>query len=199
MSDLNNRPMSLKLKQGLFADINTTATKNTAVLGELHYCTDTGELYIFNGTENVLAGPWKLDASGIYYDGDINFTGTRYNYDPTLTDIGANTKNPLDGYSKTYITDKELANVSIGGNVVEVAGAIRNVDNVLSIYNETSGAWEAIVKNFVLAETDSGRMLLIHKPIGFTEYLTVENEDSYQNIATNGLPITQGEIGRAHV
>jgi len=64
MSDLNNRPISLKLKSGLFADVNTTTTKNAATLGEPHYCTDTSELYIFDGTENKLINLWEIDANG---------------------------------------------------------------------------------------------------------------------------------------
>lgn len=52
MSDLFNRPISIKFKQGLEADINTTTTKNLAVTGEPHYVTDTEQLYIFNGTTN---------------------------------------------------------------------------------------------------------------------------------------------------
>ena len=51
----------LQVKSGLKTDINTTATKNKAVEGELHYCTDTDELFIFNGTENVQIG--VLDAA----------------------------------------------------------------------------------------------------------------------------------------
>jgi len=54
MSTFFNRPISVKVKQGLKANINTTATKNSAVTGELHYCTDTKELYIFDGANNIL-------------------------------------------------------------------------------------------------------------------------------------------------
>jgi len=52
MSELFGRAISIKFKQGLKASINTTATKNLAVTGEPHYCTDTKELYIYNGTIN---------------------------------------------------------------------------------------------------------------------------------------------------
>ena len=53
MANLHDQDYSLKLKQGLVANINTTATKNLAVLGELFYATDDEQLYIFNGTINV--------------------------------------------------------------------------------------------------------------------------------------------------
>jgi hypothetical protein len=53
---------------------------------------------------------------------------------------------------------------------------------------------EIIVKNFIMVETTSGRMLLAHAPVGFTDYLSVENEDSYDDLAPNGFPRTQGGI-----
>jgi hypothetical protein len=43
----------IKIKSGLDADINTAVTKSLAVLGELHYATDTKILYIFDGTNNI--------------------------------------------------------------------------------------------------------------------------------------------------
>lgn len=43
----------IKFKSGLKADINTTATKNVAVEGEPHWCTDTDEFFIYDGSENV--------------------------------------------------------------------------------------------------------------------------------------------------
>ena len=55
MKKLNNNSVIIKIKSGLKAVINATATKALASLGEFHYCTDTKELFIFNGTENVLA------------------------------------------------------------------------------------------------------------------------------------------------
>ncbi len=53
--ELNKRPFDIKLKQGVAANINTTATKNLANTGEPHYTTDTKKLYVFDGTDNVKA------------------------------------------------------------------------------------------------------------------------------------------------
>ena len=58
-----------QLKKGLVADINTTATKNNAILGELHYSTDTKGLFIFDGTTNypvtpIESTPASASASG---------------------------------------------------------------------------------------------------------------------------------------
>jgi len=52
MGNLHSQDYIIKLKQGLAASINATATKNSAVQGEPHYTTDTKELYIFDGTNN---------------------------------------------------------------------------------------------------------------------------------------------------
>jgi hypothetical protein len=71
---LNNNDFQIKLKSGLKANINVTATKNLAVNGELHYCTDTSELFLFNGTENVEVA--ILPAST-----DVGFTGSFTNGD----------------------------------------------------------------------------------------------------------------------
>lgn len=53
---LNRTKQQIKVKSGLAANINATATKNLAVQGELHYATDTESLYIFDGTQNILIG-----------------------------------------------------------------------------------------------------------------------------------------------
>lgn len=50
---LNKTDFQIQLKSGLKANINTTATVNSAVEGELHYATDSRALFIFNGTNNV--------------------------------------------------------------------------------------------------------------------------------------------------
>lgn len=42
-----------QIKKGLAADINSTATKNNAVEGELHYATDSKELFIFDDVNNI--------------------------------------------------------------------------------------------------------------------------------------------------
>jgi len=61
-------------KRGLKADINTTLTKKRFLIGEPSYTTDTNELFINNGTENVQIP--TLPAST-----DTLFTGTFVNGD----------------------------------------------------------------------------------------------------------------------
>lgn len=55
MSDkkLNNTNYTIKVKSWLKANINSDTTKAQATQWELHFCTDTKELYIFDWTENV--------------------------------------------------------------------------------------------------------------------------------------------------
>lgn len=71
---LTNHNLIIKLKSGLKANINNTTTKNLATESELHYCTDTKELFIFNGTENVLIAtlPESTDEgfTGAFTNGD---------------------------------------------------------------------------------------------------------------------------------
>ena len=55
MADLHSQDFKIKFKQGLAANISATATVNQTVEGEPHYATDTKALYIFDGTDNVLA------------------------------------------------------------------------------------------------------------------------------------------------
>lgn len=47
----------IQLKRGLAADINSDATKLRAVEGELHYCTDTKQLWVFDATNNYPLTP----------------------------------------------------------------------------------------------------------------------------------------------
>ena len=74
MKKLNNNSVIIKIKSGLKAAINATATKALASLGEFHYCKDTKELFIFNDTENVqvptLANASSVPFSGTFVNGD---------------------------------------------------------------------------------------------------------------------------------
>lgn len=47
---------AIQLKRGLAANINSLATRNSARIAEFHYTTDTKDVYIFDGTSNLLIG-----------------------------------------------------------------------------------------------------------------------------------------------
>lgn len=53
---LNKTDFWLRLRRGLFASINSSATLNRALEGEPFYTTDTKDLYINDGTTNNLVG-----------------------------------------------------------------------------------------------------------------------------------------------
>lgn len=55
-TDLHDTDHIVKFKTGVAANINATATKNTATEGEPHWTTDTDILYIYDGTQNLAVG-----------------------------------------------------------------------------------------------------------------------------------------------
>ena len=68
------------------SDINTTATKNLASIGEPHYPTDSNQLYIFNGTENVRANRATYADYSKISSGNLPTTYTKLDYSgATLT------------------------------------------------------------------------------------------------------------------
>ena len=68
---LHSQDYIIRLKRGLAASINTTATTNAAVEAEPHYTTDTDTLYIFDGTLNrPAAAQWPVQSA----TGDIAAT-----------------------------------------------------------------------------------------------------------------------------
>lgn len=66
MSDLFQRPISIKLKQGLQQNINDNVTRFSAVSGEPHWTKDTNILFVYNGSTQVPINGYKF----------INVTGT---------------------------------------------------------------------------------------------------------------------------
>lgn len=80
MSNLHDTDYIFKLKQGLVASINTTATVNSAVTGEPHYTTDTKKTYIFDGSNNVRVH--GLDMVVCFDDESISFNNELIYYNP---------------------------------------------------------------------------------------------------------------------
>ena len=79
MGKLHDQEMIWRFRRGLAANINATATKNQAVEGEPHWATDTDQLYIFDGVQNLQV--LTLDSNGQYsfaplvIANDLLFTG----------------------------------------------------------------------------------------------------------------------------
>ena len=80
MSKLHSQDYRIVLKQGLYANIGLTSTKNLAEVGEPAYTTDTKQLFIFDGTDFIPVVRAKSDvpssasdtgiAGEIAYDSD---------------------------------------------------------------------------------------------------------------------------------
>lgn len=97
--NVHSQKLQIKIKQGLAADINTTITKNLAVVGEPHWTTDTKQLYIFDGVQNVRVptadstGRITFGGSANYAevkaDGEINLYGTARTTNDVWIDAGA--------------------------------------------------------------------------------------------------------------
>lgn len=75
MANLHNQDYQIKIKQGLAANINATATKNAAVEGEPHWTTDTDKLYIFDGASNKRVHGLDMivvcDGQVVTYNGEV--------------------------------------------------------------------------------------------------------------------------------
>lgn len=107
MSDFNNRPLQIKLKQGLVANINSTATVNLAVEGEPHYATDTKQLYIFDGSANI---PLPALGQSNTWTGNLVMSGANI-------DLGTNYLVGEGGSSGLYVDS--AGNVGIGTTLTD--------------------------------------------------------------------------------
>ena len=72
-SNLHDTDYAILIKSGVSANINKTATVNSATAGEPHYTTDLYELYVFNGTINKRVH--GLDMMAVYEDQVVCFDG----------------------------------------------------------------------------------------------------------------------------
>lgn len=67
---LNRTNQQPRFRPGLAADVNATATKNLAVVGEPYWTTDTNTLFVFDGSQSVpVAGRTLItEVSAATYD-----------------------------------------------------------------------------------------------------------------------------------
>ena len=72
-SYLHDTDYQIQFKQGVAANINTTATRNSAVEGEPHWTTNTNALFVYDGANNVRVH--GLDLLVTYEDAVICFSG----------------------------------------------------------------------------------------------------------------------------
>jgi len=205
MAKLNKNNLQIKFKRGVAANINTDATKYLASQGEPHYTTDTKQLYVFDGTTNVLAGVLNIDTRAnilaltatigqIAYATDVKSfyvaDGTNwrradltFETDLQAPDMGYEKNNPKTGYHADWLTDKNLHNVAIKGSNRNETGGLR-IDttqdpDTFEVY--LRGAWQDILYDLTVENSD-----LRHTPL--SEAIYVWSGQSVKN-GLNGRPI----------
>lgn len=73
--NLHNTDYIFQPKRGLAEDLNTTASKNSAVTGELAYTTDRKQLWVFNGSEYEEVNKYPA----YFYNSSGSQSGNRFN------------------------------------------------------------------------------------------------------------------------
>lgn len=154
-----------------------TILATNAMAGTLAYSTDTFFYFVSLGSTTWMrsAFPMILESAN--------------------PDMGAYQDSSRIGITSTYIDSKSLTRITIGYEGTASTGGIRisgtSPSQLFQIY--LNGAWENIVSNRTFRESATTGVME-HLPTGFTEWLTVANEDSIDNLGLNGLPITQGGV-----
>lgn len=138
------------------------------ITGKVGYSTDYNRFYIYDGTD------WRESATQL-----MSRTGV---------DMGAEPNSSLDGYGENYVTDKLIANCTIGSNSEEEEGSIRTNSGYYQIY--LNGVWNDVVINFRFREDSSGAYELEHKPIGLNFWYEIMSGNS-DMIGIDGKPIFQ--------
>lgn len=167
--------------------VQTKATilASTPTYNAFAYATDTKELMFYDGTEWREA-PLKLkpSATGVSM-GAYNDTSGTYDGFGDSDESGFN-EGSIFG---KLISQAVLSNTVISDNTERIEeGAIRVNNSTYQIY--LNSQWNDIVINFRFREDDSGLYELEHKPIGFNEWVEVNNGNSNLT-GLNGLPLVQ--------
>ena len=156
-----------------FVGTQYSITVQTPTAGTLAWATDTMQLLIYNGTN------WFIDSG--YTQLQTN------NYD-----MGYQQFSNHAGYGLNYVTDKTLANCTIGyGSLAGIEGQIRQNPNahILQIFQNAS--WQTIVTNFNLSETNG--YILTDNPVGYLSKIRLYNGDS-TTLGLNGYPVVHNYI-----
>lgn len=177
----------IKLKQGLAADINSDATKTKATLGEPHYATDTKQLYIFDGTDNVVVG----GAGDFIVATDLTVTNDFTNANTLIKDMGAFQFQDLRGYNNDWMIDKNLYNITIKTNSNTFDGGLRTIYNddtgICNLQLYTDGKWNTLLAGVeITLDNDEADIEFT----GYTKNISLIDGDSDIK-GINGLPIIQ--------
>lgn len=101
-------------------------------------------------------------------------------------DMGAYQDSARNGYGDTYVTDKTISNVTLGGNANTTTGGIRWTGTYFQVYYNST--WNNAVIGFTFQEASDGRLQI--KPSGKTDWYDVFTGNS-TSVGLNNLPITQ--------
>ena len=174
-NNLNSQEHYIVFKKGVLANINSVATKNSAIEGEPHWTTDTNQLFVFDGTDNVQINNWERDAVNGYL------------YPATLTDnVGIGTASP--GYPLHISYDS--TGVSDPGLVVESSTGQSSVQ--FQVAGVEKGRWRVDSSgNQVISAADSGRIYFM-TGISTTEVIIGSDGASFGSADTS--PEAQVEI-----
>jgi hypothetical protein len=137
------------------------------------FASDLGILLFANGSV------WQVDSSWIVAQ-------------PSNTDLGVFAYSNRVGYGKAYVTDKEIANCTIGyGSAPGSEGQIRHdpVNHLFSIYQ--NGSWQNIPAgvNLRIAAITPYGFSLEQNPVN--QWIQVYSGDT-ELLSLSGLPVTEG-------
>lgn len=168
-------PLSGKFDYTVDGNISTDTKANilagTATAGKMMYATDTYEFYLGTGSTWYKV-PFALVP------------------EPQAPDMGYLQDSSKIGYGTSYITDKAIANSSVGSNANTTNGSIRFSNPYFQVY--ANSRWNNVVMNFVFKEDSNYGYTFEHQPVGFTSYIEIMSGNSLDNLGLNGLPIIQG-------
>ena len=162
MADVHSQDIQIKIKRGLAANINATATKLIATEGEPHWATDDDDLYVFDGVQNQYIGgkttvsfkSYNVTTQGLGASPDVYAAGF---YEAPLADANLSNASPAITYGGA--NDSIAAHAFI---VAAVSGITDGTDLILTVSGtsindsgvRTTLDTEVIVSDATAASTD---------------------------------------------
>lgn len=138
----------------------------TPFAGISAFATDLGVTFVADGTT------WQIDSS-------------YYTPQPDNYDIGEAQFSNRIGYGKTYVTDKDIVNCTIGyGSIVGVEGAFRHNPTTFMTQIYTNGSWQTVVAGFNFSEENG--YIFADAPLANRIEVYSGNSDL---LGLNGIPI----------
>ena len=152
---------------------------STPTSGNMARASDTDQFFIANGSAWLLATDYLIPEAE----------------EPDLGHVPGSNR---IGYGRDYVTDKVIANCSIGGfsSTPTNDGGIRfnaEVGAFGAFEQFSEGEWHSVVSGLVLKEVDDLSQAITQTPLGQTQELIVFNGDSVVH-GLNDVPLIQGYL-----